>query len=632
MDSQKAKQFRLPFQLLLGIAIGGVATAIVILGVLTLTSEKGGSPDYERSIAISGESLDTTSSIDSFGNSPFKESRDEGHLRSLLRHQGNFDLSLALHIALKNVNENQLQSFLAETHLIEHPSRRLHVQEVIFRRYASLDPKSAVKQVLIDPKLQHEDLLKTVFGEWALTHLDNAIASAKELDGFATLAALRGILESRDDLSDTIRIEIGRQLGNELVAQNTLTQSNLSEAIKDPNSVWDTLIGDDVVDTAQTGTFIQVAEAWIAMDGMSVLGKINNTLTDKTTNSSVLTTLIHQLVQADAQAVFDFARTMENDARNNVIVNVVNAWARLDPEAALSAVQSVESKSLRTSLENRIAASWGSTNPRGVLENLDLLPENAQDMAVSSAISSLAHTAPEEAANLMASMDGSEQRLRTAFEVLSVWANKDPTAALEWTLNNPEVEDLKTTLLPSILYQVANKDPQIAFDIARQQPLGENGVGLEGQVLANIAFKDIEKGLAMLSQVREGPTLNYAVSSVGRAMLRMGDISEIWGLAQKLPESHRQDYYQSVVDSWAARDGTELYESLDSLPSDEIKSYAALKLISFNEWSRYLDKDEVNQARTYLNEQDAEKVEAFTHVTGRRVGVEFEDRARAADI
>ncbi|MXW53246.1 MAG: hypothetical protein F4X44_11975 [Gammaproteobacteria bacterium] len=631
MDSQKAKQFRLPFQLLLGIAIGGVATAIVILGVLTLTSEKGGSPDYERSIAISGESLDTTSSIDSFGNSPFKESRDEGHLRSLLRHQGNFDLSLALHIALKNVNENQLQSFLAETHLIEHPSRRLHVQEVIFRRYASLDPKSAVKQVLIDPKLQHEDLLKTVFGEWALTHLDNAIASAKELDGFATLAALRGILESRDDLSDTIRIEIGRQLGNELVAQNTLTQSNLSEAIKDPNSVWDTLIGDDVVDTAQTGTFIQVAEAWIAMDGMSVLGKINNTLTDKTTNSSVLTTLIHQLVQADAQAVFDFARTMENDARNNVIVNVVNAWARLDPEAALSAVQSVESKSLRTSLENRIAASWGSTNPRSVLENLDLLPENAQDMAVSSAISSLAHTAPEEAANLMASMDSSEQRLRTAFEVLSVWANKDPTAALEWTLNNPEVEDLKTTLLPSILYQVANKDPQIAFDIARQQPLGENGVGLEGQVLANIAFKDIEKGLAMLSQVREGPTLNYAVSSVGRAMLRMGDISEIWGLAQKLPESHRQDYYQSVVDSWAARDGTELYESLDSLPSDEIKSYAALKLISFNEWSRYLDKDEVNQARTYLNEQDAEKVEAFTHVTGRRVGVEFEDRARAAD-
>lgn len=631
MDSQEAKQSRLPFQLLLGIAIGGVATAIVTLGVLSLTSENGSSPHYERSMAISGESLDATSNIDTFGNSPFKESRDEGHLRSLLRHQGNFDLSLALHIALKNVNENQLQNPLEESHLIEHPSRRQHVQEVIFRRYASLAPKSAVKQVLINPKLQHEDLLKTVFGEWALTHLDNAITSAKQLDGFATIVALRGILESRDDLSDAVRIEIGRQLGNELVAQNILTQSNLSEAIKDPKSVWDTLIGDDVLDMAQTGTFIQVAEAWIALDGMSVMGKINNTLTDKTTNSSVLTTLIHKLVRADAQAVFDFARTMENDARNNVIVSVVNAWARLDPEAALLAVQSVESKSLRTSLENRIAASWGSTDPRGVLENLDLLPENAQDLAVSSAISSLAHTAPEEAANLMASMDGSEQRLRTAFDVLSVWANKDPTAALEWTLNNPEVEDLKTTLLPSILYRVANKDPQIAFDIARQQPLGEYGVGLEGQVLANIAFKDIDKGLALLSQVREGPTLNYAVSSVGRAMLRMGDISEIWGLAQKLPESNRQDYYQSVVDSWAARDGTELYESLDRLPSDEIKSYAALKLISFNEWSRYLDKDEVNQARTYLNEQDAEKIEASTHLTGRRVGAEFEDRARAAE-
>ena len=217
----------------------------------------------------------------------------------------------------------------------------------------------------------------------------------------------------------------------------------------------------------------------------------------------------------------------------------------------------------------------------------------------------------------------------TAFQVLSEWANSDPLAALEWTLNNPEVEDLQTTLLPSILYQVANNDPQIAFDIARQQPLGENGVGLEGQVLSNIALKDIDKALALLSQVREGSTLIYAVSSVGRAMLRTGDVDEAWGLAQKLPVSQRQDYYQSVVDSWAASNGTELYESIDSLPSDTIKSHAALMLISFNKWSRYLDNEEVDDVRTYLNEQDAEKVETFTQVTGIRKGAEFKARASA---
>lgn len=629
MDSQKAKQARFPIHLLLGIAIGGVATALVIVGVQSLTRDKSSSLDNGRSIAKNGETGDAFSNADSVDTSQTNGSSDEGYLAGLLNYQSNFRLSLNLHKELENTNEEQLQSFLEESKSMEQISRRQFVQQTIFRRYASLDPRSAVKQVSRVPGIQQADLLATVFGEWALSHLDDAVAGAKQLDGLRRVAALRGILESRDDLSDAVRMGIGRQLGNELVAQNILTQSNISDAIKDPETAWDTLIGDDVLDTAQTGRLIQIAEAWIVKDGMSVLAKINDTVTDKTSKTSVLITVIHKLVQTDAQDVFDFARTMENDARNNVIVNVVNAWARLDPEATLAAVQSVESKSLRTFLEDRIAASWGSTGPREVLENLDLLPESVQDSAKSSAIASLAQIAPEEAANLMAGMDGSEQRLMTAFQVLSEWANIDPLAALEWTLNNPEVEDLQTTLLPSILYQVASKDPQIAFDIARQQSLGENGVGLEGQVLSNIALIDIDKALALLAQVREGPTLSYAVSSVGRALLRIDDVDEAWGLAQKLPESQRQDYYQTIVDSWAASDGTELYESIDSLPSDEIKSYAALMLISFNKWSRYLDKDEVNDVRTYLNEQDTEKVETFTQVTGIRKGAEFESRARA---
>ena len=629
MNTRRTRKSRLPIQLLLGIAIGGITTAAVIFGALSLTKDKGSSFDDELSIAKNGVIVDKFNKSDSVGTSQTDGSSDEGYLAGLLSYQSNFRLSLNLHKELENTNEEQLQSFLEESKSMEQISRRQFVQQTIFRRYASLDPRSAVKQVSRMPGIQQADLLATVFGEWALSQLDDAVAGAKQLDGIRKVAALRGILESRDDLSDAVRIGIGRQLGNELVAQNILTQSNISDAIKDPKTAWDTLIGDDVLDTAQTGRFIQVAEAWIVKDGMSVLAKINDTLTDKTSKTSVLTTVIHKLVQADAQAVFDFVQTMENDTQNNVMMNVVNAWARLDPEATLAAVQSVESKSLRELLENQIAASWGSTSPREVLENLDLLPENAQDSAKSSAIASLAQTAPEEAANLMAGMDGSEQRLMTAFQVLSEWASSDPLAALEWTLNNPEVEDLQTTLLPSILYQVANKDPQVAFDIARQQPLGENGVGLEGQVLSNIALMDIDKALALLAQVREGPTLKYAVSSVGRALLRIDDVDEAWGLAQKLPDSQRQDYYQTIVDSWAASDGTELYESIDSLPSDQIKSYAALMLISFNKWSRYLDKDEVNDVRTYLNAQDTEKVETFTQVTGLRKGAQFKARARA---
>ncbi len=623
MDSHELKKSRLPVQLLLGVAIGGVVTAAVFIGVSSLTNNEGGFSDDGLSTAMNGESLGATAGKESVGASPLKGSIEEGPLATLLRNQSNFGLSLALHNTLAGADEKELLRLLEQSAAIEHVSRRQLVQGTIFRRYASLNPKGAIKQVSIMPRLQHGDLLGTVFGEWALTHLDDAVASAKNLGGFGKLAALRGILESRDDLSDSVRIEIGRQLGNERVAQNVVSQSNISEAIKEPALAWDMLIGDDLLDTAQTGTLIQVAEAWVEKDGMSVLGRINDTLTDWTSKTSVLSAVVHNLVQADAQGVFDFVRTMENDSHNTVIMNVVNAWARLDPEAALVAVEAVESGRLRTSLEHSIASAWGRSNPREVLDNLDLLPENARDAAMSSALTALAQTSPEEAANLMAGMDGGEYQLMTAFQVMSVWANKDPIAALEWTLNNPEIEDWRASLLPSILFQVASRNPQRAFDIALQQPIGENQIGLEAQVIANIASADLEQALALLSQVREGPTLVYALNSVGSALVRNGEVDEAWMLAQRVSESQRDAYYQSVVSAWALHDATELYESIDSLPSDEIKSFAASRLVSFNSWSRNLDDDQINHAKSYLNERDAKSIEQVSRGVGYRVGAEF---------
>ena len=94
-------------------------------------------------------------------------------------------------------------------------------------------------------------------------------------------------------------------------------------------------------------------------------------------------------------------------------------------------------------------------------------------------------------------------------------------------------------------------------------------------------------------------------------------------LAQRLPKSQRQTYFQNVVSAWALQDATELYESIDGLPSDEIKSFAAARLITFNKWSKNLDDDQVNRAKTYLNEQDAKSLEQTSQSVAHRVGAEI---------
>lgn len=101
MDSQVAKQSRLPLQFLLGIAVGGVAAAAVILGGLYLAHGKDLWFNDGRSVATNGEIVDAFSKADSVDASRLKRSGDDGHLEDLLSHLGNFGLSLALHEALE---------------------------------------------------------------------------------------------------------------------------------------------------------------------------------------------------------------------------------------------------------------------------------------------------------------------------------------------------------------------------------------------------------------------------------------------------------------------------------------------------------------------------------------------------
>ena len=54
MDSQETKQTRLPLQLILGIAIGGIVTAAIVVGVSSLTRDKGSFSDDGRSLATNG--------------------------------------------------------------------------------------------------------------------------------------------------------------------------------------------------------------------------------------------------------------------------------------------------------------------------------------------------------------------------------------------------------------------------------------------------------------------------------------------------------------------------------------------------------------------------------------------------
>ena len=506
-------------------------------------------------------------------------------------------------------NQQDLRQLIEESKEITPNSRQLSIQEAIFQRYATIDPTSALAEVEEMPGNRHDLLVSVIFKEWSQLDLDKAVAKAGQFEGSTKLAALNGILQSRDDLSDDLRLGIARDIGNEQYAIDFLTQSQMSDSIDNPQAAWNMLVNDEHDDIAQIARLVEVAESWVELSGFSALQEINESLSNWQSRIAVLGSVIHRLAQTDPEGLFNQVLNYDHDRNNFIATTLVQAWVGSDPHAALDAVVSVESERLRRTLLESIVNRWAYSDPHAVLEAIDLFPEESRNMGTRTAVIALARSSPEEASRLMSSVTGNNTRWDVARSIAASWASQDVYGALEWVLDSPDVQGMQNRLLEVVLNELTPVDPQLAMETALQQPISEDQRGLESIVIARLANFDIQQAIEMLSQVRDGQTKSAAYASVGSALARSGDIDNALKLAGSLSNREQSFYYQSVVNAWGRRDPQDLLASMNRLPSPEIKSRAAMSLVWNSRWQRDLTEEDLDYARSFLTEQDARSLE-----------------------
>ncbi len=522
--------------------------------------------------------------------------------------KGGFAKRAALHSLLGRASEKEAFDLLKASAQLPGGNQRQWVESAIVRRLAATNPGQTLKQIESMPRHRHESLITTTFSEWSQWNLDDAVASAKKLELPQMNAALVGILSARDDLSEDLRRQIARQLNNEQLAIDLIAQAKIKESIDDPAQAWHMLVNDDQDNTSQAGLLIQVAQAWFDDQGFAALSQILDSLTDWSDFSLVLTGMMPRLLQSDPHQALEQILGLKNEQRSWIANMLVSKWAQSDPQSALDAVSAIEGNRLRKQLQEAVVRAWANKDPRAVLDGIELLPENLQKTGQEAAIMAIAQSSPEEAANLLATLDN-QSRSMVAYTIASQWANRNPTAALDWVLTSPDVEHMRNELLGIVLGQVAEVDPQLAFETALNQPIGEHGTGLESTVLARIAMNDPELAVELLAKVRDGNTKLMAYMSVGSQLVRQDRVDQAMKLAQELSGDLRDAYYQSVLSSWGHTDPEGLYESLARLPSDKTKSRAALALVRNNQWSNALSEEQVEHAKGYLSEEDKKSLE-----------------------
>ena len=527
---------------------------------------------------------------------------------------------LALRVLLADLDETQVAELLTKSQNALGDADRFDLQFAMIQRLAHQNPSRALSFVLdMDTSYNVGGFVTSIFKDWAHSNLDEAVSRAGRLKPHFKRTALSAIVQERTDLADNTIRAIARDLDNEQIATSAIAQRKIEEAIDDPETAWNELAVDLQEDPANFGTISRVASAWVEKSGLGVLDQIVHSLTNAQTRQNVIRNVLAEVAHTDPEGAFTYALTLENDPYNSIVSSVAGMWANSDPRSALDAAIGIEKSSVRKAVAESVVRTWAFDEPKAVLEGVDSLPADLQESAASTALSAIARESPQEAADLVAAMESGSVKMSSASSVVSSWSHRDHEAALEWILNEPGVEEMRTELLSSIMHSLVRADPELAMSTALAQPIDEGssefgmfgpaGLGMEFNVISSLAFSDVDKAIELLPQVREGPTQLMSYQTVVQSLLMNEEVDKAFNMVQQVPESDRGKVYQAISTSWAMTDPTGMLKSMDRFPSKEDRSRAAALLVTTNQFSKSLSDEQIEEAKKHLTDEHAKALE-----------------------
>lgn len=533
-----------------------------------------------------------------------KESQNVSHnakqaIEEIAKVRSAFLRSKTLHGLLAEGDQHFIHQLFVESQTISSITTRQEIQETIIRWYATTDPRHAVSVI---GKLSEEDqvrLIQSLFQEWSLSNLDDAVSFANELDDFMKYEALRGILKLRDNLSQREYLDISIRLDSPVlgIAKVVRAWEDQGDTIDEPEFVWNLLLEQSPTDGKPVSVWHQhllrkIAKAWLDQSGIDALTKINESVLNEIDRISVVSSVLGHLALSNPQQAFDSALRF-TDSNLRIVGRTVRAWAQHDPKSALDAVSMEENWNTRRTLQIEIISIWAFNEPIELLDRLDELPSGIQETAQIGAFGRLANTSPETATQLFEEVKTRELKKTIAKEIAKTWMRHDLAAALRWAKSDPNVSEIRREVIASVLRKLAQDDPQLAVQQALQEPATDGESGIESDVIFEVARRNVEQAIQLLPLARNDTTRNSAYRWVGIELVNDGESKTAIDLGNELSEASRTQYLRHIFARLAYVNPSELLSRINLLPSELTKNNVANTLLSNDQVRERLTRDQI---------------------------------------
>lgn len=559
------------------------------------------------------------SSTDEVSSTSASTSSTVRSLEDILRIKSLSEQQLALHIFLSELDEAQVDDLLTKSQAVFPDAHRYELQFPIVQRLAHQNPRRALTRVLgMYTGYDYMRAVSNVFREWAQSNINEAVSRARTLDPIPKGLAMTAIVNTRMDLSESTLRAIALDLGDEQVAISAIAHRRIEEGIADPETAWNEWATHLLEDAENTEIVARIGTAWIEKSGLSALDQIYQSLANTETRQRTIRSILEKVARIDPAGAFTFALTIESDNNNSIIRNLASIWADSDPRSALKTIAGIEREDVRNVAADTVVRAWAQREPSVMLESLETLPNDLQETVSKAALSVLTRESPEEAAQFIAAMEPSPLRTSSAKSVVRVWSNRDHNAALQWILNEPSVEEIKSTLMFSIMGKLFRDDPLLAMTTVLAQAIEgyEGDLGLEGtkeemelMVISSGAKSNLESAIGLLPSVSEGRTKLAAFKEIAEELIRNDEIDRAFTLAVQFDYPGGQDFHIALAAAWADTDLEGLFNSMDRFAPEGLRSKVVFMLMDNSRYRGSLSDEQIMVVRKYLSDEHRKALE-----------------------
>ena len=530
-------------------------------------------------------------------------------LEDIALYNSHFERAVALNKLLQNGTLESLQAYLEQSNRISSIHWRNTVQQAIFHRLATLDPLVALEKVDEMPIESRQPLIQAVFQEWSLANLDQAIEQATQLDHRNKLSALEGILISTEHLPKEERRAIARRLGNEWLTLEKIELEKGLELFEDPEREWNDFLSHnnnnlDSLDAAQSKMLVFIATAWVARDGTEVFAKIRESFPPQYPLLETISSVVKKLFPLNPQVALEMAAHVEgigHRQREELVSEILIPWAEIEPRAALEAVNRIEGRYLRRLLQSLVLETWAAKDAKtfwGLTKNF---PAELQGIAQERALIAIAKSTPRDVVELLSEIKDRHSFLNVVEVIAIEWAQHDVFGVLNWIKGDERLAAVQQYLIKRVISKLSKIDPQLAFQTALTYPPDSNDEGLEVEVVVSLAYQgDFDQAKSYLSLTRKGATKIHAYESFISALLYEDDPQRARTAVDLFIQAVTVDSVEDfgfMLMQVSSNFPRTLFDSIDDLPTEELKREVARSLLTHNEHEGKFTEDQLVQLR-----------------------------------